>query len=320
MINHRVLVLLAYAAALCPAALTAQTYPAKPLRFVIPFAPGGSSDANARIISERLAERLGQPVIIDSKPGANTIIGTDHVAKSPPDGYTVLLTSTAFVVNPVLYAKLPYDPMKDLTPVTIISFTPQAIVSHPDFPAKTTKELIALAKAQPGKISIGSADSSSMLAGHLFCMLAGVDLQSVNYKGAGPLMIDVVGGHVSVGISGISSVQGQVRAGRAHLIGVAATTPSTIFPNGPAIAQSDLPAFDVLAWFGVFAPSSTPKEILQRLHKDLVAVLQNADVRQRLLDIGAEPGGQTPEEFDARIRREIATWANVVKTAGIKPQ
>ncbi len=320
MIDCRFLLLVAGALTLLPPLSGAQSYPAKPVRIVIPFAPGGSSDANARIISERLAERLGQPVIIDSKPGANTIIGTDHVAKSAADGHTVLLTSTAFVVNPVLYAKLPYDPLKDLVPITIISFTPQAIVAHPNFPAKTTKELIALAKAQPGKISIGSADSSSMLTGHLFCMLAGVDMPSVNYKGAGPLMIDVVGGHVSIGISGISSVQGQVRAGRAHLIGVASTTPSPVLPNGPAIAHSDLPAFDVLAWFGVFAPGGTPKEILHRLHKDLVAVLQNADVRQRLLDIGGEPGGPSQEEFEARIRKEIAMWAGVVKAAGIKPQ
>ncbi|MSQ21444.1 MAG: tripartite tricarboxylate transporter substrate binding protein [Betaproteobacteria bacterium] len=318
--NRRLLACLVAGLALFPGLSSGQTYPSKPFRIVIPFAPGGSSDANARIISERLAERLGQAVIIDTKPGANTIIGTDHVAKSAPDGYTVLLTSTSFVVNPVLYAKLPYDPLKDLVPITILSFTPQAIVTHPGFPAKTTKELIALAKAQPGKISIGSADSSSLLTGHLFCMLAGVDMQSVNYKGAGPLMIDVVGGHVAVGISGISSVQGQVRAGRAHLVGVASTTPSPIFPNASPIGQADLPGFDVLAWFGVFAPSGTPKDIQHRIHRDLVAVLQNSDVRQRLIEIGAEPGGPSQEEFDARVRKEIAMWATVVKAAGIKPQ
>ena len=219
----RIAVSTVVSAVLSAASLTAnaQTFPGKAVRIVIPFAPGGSTDANARIINDKLAAIWGQPVIIESKPGANTIIGSEYVAKSAADGYTLLLTSTAHVVNPSMYAKLPYDPVNDLLPVTIVSVSPFALVAASAMPVKSAKDVIALVRAKPGSVSFGTSDSSSNFAGHLFNMLAKTDLQSVSYKGAGPLMTDLAGGHVPLGFAAVSSVQGQVKAGRVRLLGVA---------------------------------------------------------------------------------------------------
>lgn len=310
---------LGFAAASLQSAAYAQTFPSKPVRIVIPFAPGGSTDANARIINERLAALWGQPVIIEAKPGANTIIGTDAVAKSAGDGYTLLLTSTAYVVNPSMYAKLPYDPMGDFQPVTIVSVSPFALVAASNFPAKTIKELIAMMRAKPGSVSFGTSDSSSAFAGHLFNMLARTDLQSVSYKGAGPLMTDLAGGHVPIGIAAVSSVQGQVKAGRVRLLGVASTKPTPLFPDAPVIA-AEVPGYEAISWFGLFAPKGTPKDVITKIQRDVATVLKEPEIQKRFMDIGAEPGGQTPEEFGARVRVEMELWARVAKSANIKPE
>lgn len=297
----------------------AQAFPSKPVRIVIPFAPGGSTDANARIINEKLAALWGQPVIIETKPGANTIIGTDAVAKSAGDGYTLLLTSTAYVVNPSMYAKLPYDPMQDFLPVTIVSVSPFAMVAASNFPAKSVKDVIAMLRAKPGSVSFGTSDSSSAFAGHLFNMLAKTDLQSVSYKGAGPLMTDLAGGHVPLGIAAVSSVQGQVKAGRVRMLAVASAKPSALFPDAPVIA-ADIPGYEAISWFGLFAPKGTPKDVVAKIQRDVATVLKDPDVHKRFVDIGAEPGGQTPEEFAARVRNEMELWARVAKSANIKPE
>ena len=302
-----------------PVSALAQPFPGKTVRIIIPFPTGGSSDANARIISGPLNERWGQSVVVDPRPGGNTIIGTDFVAKSPPDGHTLLLTSTAHTVNPAQYSKLPYDTLTDLVPITIVSISPQTIVAHPSLPVTSIKELIALAKARPGQLNYGNADPSSLYTGNLFNLLAKVDIQGVPYKGAGPMMIDVIGGHVTLGIAAVSSVQAAVRSGRVRLLGVGSTTPSPAFPDAPPIAR-DLPGFESVAWFGLFAPRATPKEVISRIHRDVAEVLRLPEVKQRLSDLGAEPGGQSPEQFDARVRSEIATWIKVAKSAGIKPQ
>ncbi len=317
----RTLASLAFAAlaATAAGAVGAQGYPNKPVRIVIPFAPGGSTDANARIINEKLATLWGQPVIIESRPGANTIIGSEAVAKSAPDGYTLLLTSTAHVVNPSMYVKLPYDAHNDLVPVTIVSVSPFALVAASNLPVKSAKDVIAMLRAKPGSLSFGTSDSSSAFAGHLFNMLAKIDLQSVSYKGAGPLMTDLAGGHVPLGIAAVSSVQGQVRANRVRLLGVASLKPSPLFPDAPVIAQ-DLPGYEAIAWFGLFVPRGTPKEVINRIHRDVATVLKDGDVQKRFLDLGAEVGGQSPEEFGARVRADIELWARVAKAAGIKPE
>jgi len=298
----------------------AQTFPNKPIHIVIPFAPGGSTDTAARIISDKLKDIWGQPVIVDTKPGANTIIGTDAVAKSPGDGYTLLLTSTAFVVNPTMYSKLPYDPQNDLIPVTNVSITSFAIVAAGDYPIKTIKELIALEKSKPGSVSFGTSDSSAEFVGHLFNMLAKVNMQGLSYKGAGPMMTDVAGGHVPIGIAAISSVQGQIKAGRVKMLGLASSKPSTLFPDAPPLALSELPGFEAGTWFGFFVPKGTPKEIINKLHRDVATVLKDPEIQKRFAELGAETGGQSPEEFGAIVKKEMLLWKKVGEAANIKPQ
>lgn len=303
-------------ALLAPAhSIFAQTFPGKMVRMVIPFPVGGSSDANARIINPHLSERWKQQVIVEPRPGAATVVGTEHVARSAPDGHTLLLTSTQYSQGPALFAKLPFDPYADLVPVTIVSISPQTIVAHPSLPVKNMKELIALARARPGELNMGNA--GNMLPTQLFTMLAKVKIETVPYKGAGPLTVDVMGGHVTLGIGAVSSFQGVVRSGRARMLGV--SSPSTAFPDVPVIAK-EVPGFEADAWFALFVPRGTPKELVNRIRDDVAAVLQIPDVKQRMLDMGAEPGGQTPDEFAARVRREIEKWKKVAVAAGIKPQ
>lgn len=301
------------------AAALAQAFPGKLVRIVIPFPVGGPSDVNARSISPFLAERWGHQVVVDARPGGNTVIGTEHVAKSAPDGHTILLTSTGFTAAPVIQAKLPYDPLTDFIPVTIVSSSPMALVAHPSLPVKSVKELIALAKARPGQLNLANVDPSTMMAGHLFSMLANVKIEAVPYKGGAPMMIDLLGGHVTLGIAAISTVQAGVRSGRVRMLGVGSQEPASMFPDAPVIAR-DVPGFDAVAWFGLFVPARTNRDIVARIHKDVVAALQVPEVRQRLIETGGDPGGQTPDEFSARIRTEIARWQKVAKAAGIKPQ
>ncbi len=296
----------------------AQSFPNKPVRIVIPFAPGGSTDANARIIQDKLSAIWGQPVIIDAKPGANTQIGTDLVAKSPGDGHTLLLTSTAMVVNPSMYNKLPYDTLNDLVPITIVSVSPFALVTPVNSPYQSLKDVMtALRSSTP--INFGVSDSSAMLAGHLLNMLAKTDMQPVSYKGAGPLMIDRAGGHVPLGIAAVSSVQGQVKGGRVRILGVGSTTPSSLFPQAQPIAQ-ELPGYEAISWFGLLAPKGTPTDVVQKIQRDVAQVLKDPDVQQKIQGLGADPGGMPPAEFKARIQREIELWARVAKAAKIQPE
>lgn len=307
------------ALALCASSTWAQTFPSKPVRIVIPFATGGSTDANARIIQDKLSTLWGQPVIVEAKPGANTLIGTDLVAKSPGDGHTLLLTSTAMVVNPSMYAKLPYDTLNDLVPITVVSVSPFALVAPVSSPFSNLKDVLAALRTKPGSVSFGVSDSSAMLSGHLLNMLAKVDMQAISYKGAGPLMIDLAGGHVPLGIAAVSSVQGQVKNGRVKIVGVGSTTPSTLFPQAPLIAQ-DLPGYEAISWFGLLAPKGTPTDIVNKIQRDVAAVLKDPDVQQKIQGLGADPGGMPPEEFQARIKREIDLWSRVAKAANIKPE
>jgi len=293
----------------------AQAFPSKTVRLVIPFPVGGSSDANARIIGPYLTERWKQQVLVDPRPGAATVVGTDYVAKSAPDGHTLMINSTQFVQSPATFAKLPYDPINDIVPITRITVSPQAIVSHPSLPVKNIRELVALAKARPGELNMGTA--GTVLPSHLFFILAKVRMEIVPYKGAGPLMIDASGGHVPLAIGAVSSVQAAVRSGRVRMLGV--TSPSSAFPDAPNIDR-DVPGFDADTWFALFAPRGTPRELVQRIRDDVAAVLQIPDVRQRLLDIGGNPGGEPVDDFTARVRADIAKWQKVAKAANLKPQ
>jgi len=298
-----------------PAAGAGQAFPAKLVRVVIPFAVGGSSDANARIISPPLTERWKQQIIIDPRPGAATVIGTDLVAKSPPDGHTLLITSTQFVQSPAMFAKLPFDSLTDLVPITRITRSPQVIVAHPSLPVKNIAELLAFARTRPHQINMANAGTS--LPSHLFNMLGKVQIETVPYKGAGPMMIDVSGGHVHLAIGAVSSVQAGVRGGRVRMLGM--TSPSVAFPDVPIISK-DLPGFDADTWFAFFAPRGTPREIVQKVRDDVAAVIHTPDTKQKLIDIGGDPVGEPSDEFAARVKREIARWREVAQVAGIKPQ
>ena len=298
-----------------PHTVLAQVFPGKLVRLIIPFPTGSSTDAQARIISPPLSERWKQQVITDSRPGATTIIGTELVAKSPPDGHTLLFTSIQYSYLPALYAKLPYDPLNDLVPITIVALSPEAIVSHPSLPARNIKELVALARSRP--LNMGTPGNE--LTTRFFNALAKVNITPVSYKGGAPLMVDVMGGHVELGVAGVITLQGIIRSGRVRLLGVASPKPSLIFPDAPLI-PNDVPGYEILSWWGMFAPANTPRDVVTRIRDDVAAVLQMPSVRERLLEIGGEPGGETVEQFTARVRSEIARWQKVAKVAGIKPQ
>jgi tripartite-type tricarboxylate transporter receptor subunit TctC len=303
-----------------PAAAQAPAFPTKPVRIIIPAAPGGSADKNARAIADKLSEVWKQPVVVEYKAGANTVIGTDYVAKSPADGHTLLLNSAAIVVNPAVYAKLPYDTVNDLVPVTMISTAPFALVVHPSVPVKTAKEFVELARTHPQQLSFGTAESRALLAGHQFNLVAKTRLESVPFKGAGALMNDLVAGHVPVAFSALSSVQAHVQAGRLRLLGVASAQPSALAPEVPALASSDVPGFEAASWFGLFAPKGTSPAVVAKIQQDIAAVLKDPVVAKRFESMGAQPVAEAPEPFAARVKAEIEMSARVAKAANIKPE
>jgi tripartite-type tricarboxylate transporter receptor subunit TctC len=293
----------------------AQAFPGKPIRLVITFPVGSSTDAQARLIGPPLTERWKQQVVVEARAGAAGVVGAEIVAKSPPDGHTLLFTSIQYSYAPALFAKLPYDPLTDLIPIKIISFSPEAIVAHPSLPVKNIKELIALARARP--LNMGTPGNE--LTTRYFNMRAKTNITPVSFKGGAPMMIDVMGGHVELGIAGLITLQGIIRSGRVRLLGIASPTPSLIFPDAPLLTK-EIPGFEILSWWGIFAPGNTPRDVVRRIHDDIVAVLQTPNVRERLLDIGGEPGGETMGDFAVHVRNEIARWQKVAQEAGIKPQ
>lgn len=302
---------------------SAQNFPTKPVRFVVPFAPGGSTDTLARTIGQKLSDYLGEQVVVDNRPGANGDIGMLLVARAAPDGYTVVLGYIANLgIGPSLYAKMPYDPVKDFAPITQVAGASNILVVHPSVPAKNFKEFITYTKANPGKVNFASAGVASVghLTGELLNNLAGIDMVHVPYKGSGQAITDLVGGHVKVMISGMASTLPHVKTGK--LRGLATTgakrTPAT--PDLPTIAESGFPGFEASSWFGVLAPARTPRPVIARLHADIVKSLQQPDVRQRLENVGFEIVGGTPDEFAAYIQSEIRKWAKVVKASGAKPE
>lgn len=303
------------ASLLAPVYVFAQPFPSKPIRLVITFPVGSSTDAQARIFGPSLSERWKQQVVVDSRPGATTVVGTEIVAKSPPDGHTLLFTSIQYSYAPALYAKLPYDPINDLIPIAIVSFSPDCIVSHPSLPVKNIKELIALARSRP--LNMGTPGND--LTTRYFNQRAKVNLTPVTYKGGAPMMIDVMGGHVELGIAGVITLQNAIRTQRVRLIGIASPRKSLIFPDA-ALIPTDLPGFQILSWWGIFAPANTPKDVVARIRDDITSVMQNPTVRERIIDIGGEPGGEAIGDFSIHVRNEIAHWQKIGKEAGIQPQ
>jgi len=303
------------------AADSGQSYPNRPIRFIVPFAPGGSTDTLARTVGQKLGEALGEQVVVDNRSGGNGNIGTDLVAHAAPDGYTILLGYIAnLAIGPSLYAKLPFDPVKDLAPVTQLAVAPNILVVHPSVPAKNFKEFIAYAKANPQKVNFASAAVASPghLAGELLNHAAGIHMQHVPYKGSGQAVVDLVGGQVQVMVSGMSSVMPHIKAGRLRALAVTGAQRSPAVPDIPTIAESGFPKFEATAWYGVLVPARTPKAIVTRLHDEIVRALKMPDVKERLESVGFEIVGSTPEAFGAYIKSEIVKWAPVVKASGAK--
>jgi tripartite-type tricarboxylate transporter receptor subunit TctC len=298
-------------------------FPTKPIRFVVPFAPGGSTDTLARTLGQKLSEGLGQQVVIDNRTGANGNIGMEIVANAPPDGHTIVLGYIANVaIGPSLYEKLPFDPVKDYEPVMLIATSPNVLVAHPSVKATNMKELIALAKAQPGKLSYASASVASVghLTGELINQLAGIKMTHIAYKGSGQAVTDLLGGHIQLMYSGFSSTLPHIKSGKLRAIAQTGAKRSAALPDVPTIAESGFPKFEATAWYGVHAPAKTPKSIVNRLNAEFVKALKMPDVRERLEGLGFEIAASTPEFYGNYIKSEIQKWAKVVKLSGARPE
>jgi len=299
----------------------AQAWPSKPVKWVVPFAPGGTTDILARTVGEKLALALGQPVVIENKPGAGGGVGAEFTAKAAPDGYTIMGgTISTHAINASLYAKLPYDPVKDFVAITLIARVPNMLVINPSVPATNVKELIALLKANPNKYSFASSGNgtSQHLSGELFKAMAGVEMQHIPYKGSPPALQDVLGGQVTMTFDNITTAWPLAKAGKLRALAVTTATRSAIAPDVPTLAESGLPGFEVGSWQGVFAPAGTPPDVVKRLNAEIVKILSMPDVKEKLIGLGAEPVGNSAEEFSAMVKAEVVKWADVVKKSGAK--
>jgi tripartite-type tricarboxylate transporter receptor subunit TctC len=297
----------------------AQNYPVRPLRLVVPFSAGGAADVPGRILTQKLSETLGHQVVVDNRPGAGSTIGAELVAKAPPDGYTLLTISNTHFVSAALYKKLTYDAVNDYSPVTQVTSAPNVIVVHPSLPVKTVKELIALAKAKPGKIDYASSGNGSTqhLTGALFCKMAGIEMTHIPYRGSGPVTADLLSGQVTVGFPGIAGMLQHIKAGKLRALAVTSAKRSPELPDLPTVAQAGVKGYDVTAWFGVAGPKGVPRDIVLKLHTELLRILKNPDVQRLLLTAGQEVAWQeTPELFGEMLKVESAKWARMVKESG----
>jgi tripartite-type tricarboxylate transporter receptor subunit TctC len=302
------------------AAAAQGSYPNKPLHLIVGYAPGGPTDIVARLVAAKMQESMGQPVIVENKPGAGSNIASEYVVKSAPDGYTLLVGSIANATNMVVYKHLSYDTLRDLAPITQLMSAPSVLVVTPGFPAKSLQELIALAKRNPGKYAFASTGSggSPHLAGEMLKMRAGIDLIHVPYKGAAPVQADLIGGQVQMAFETALSVVPHVQSGQLRAIAVASNKRLAQLPDVPTMAEAGLPDFEVSSWNGLFAPAKTPPEIIARLHEAAVKALAAPDVREKFTAQGAEAVGSTPEDFHAYIRAEIEKWGKVVRASGAR--
>jgi len=295
-------------------------FPTKPGRVVVAYPPGGPTDILGRVVAQKLTEGTGQTFIVDNRPGAAGIIGADLVAKSPPDGYTLLMVDTSFTTNPSLYSKLPYDSARDFAPVSLLAAAPVILIVHPSVPVKTVREFVALAKAKPGQLNFasGGPGSSTHLGGELLKLVANIDLVHIPYKGTGPAVADVLGGQVVMMFAGISSVKQHVAVGRLRAIAVTGEKRSPAMPEVPTFVESGLKGVDSGTYWGCLAPAATPRDVISKLSATIAAVLKLPDIQQRLIDLGFDPIGGTPEQFAANIKSETDKWARVIKNARVK--
>ena len=312
---------LAAALIVVAAGTAAQGYPSKPIRLIVPFPPGGATDILGRIIGQKLGESLGQQVVVENRPGANGTIGAELAAKAAPDGYTLLIGQAGnLTINVTLQGKLPYDPVKDFAPVTLVASTPNLLVVHPSLPVRSVKDLIALAKARPGAINYASAGNGSPghLAAELLKKMAGINMVHIPYKGAAPALTDVVAGQASLYFTSPISAQALVKAGRLRAVAVTSARRSAALPNMPTIAEAGFPEFDLTSWWGMLAPAGVPRDIINRLHTETVRILNQPGVKERLDALGADAVSNTPEEFAAYIKSETAKWARIVRESGAR--
>ena len=303
-------------------AADAQGYPSRPIRLVVPYPPGGPLDIMARAIGQKLAEALGQPVLVDNKPGAGGNIGADLVAKAAPDGYTILMGAVAtHAINPTLYPNIPYDPVRDFTPVALVAVVPNVLVVNPALPVTSVKELIELARARPGYLNFasGSTGSTGHLAGELFNALAGVQMVHIPYRGGAPAMADLLVGQVQLMFDNLANALPQVRGGKLRALAVTSAQRSAFASDLPTLAEAGVSGFDLTTWFGVFLPGNAPRDIVNRLNGEIVRALNTPDMRERLVKMGAEPpASNTPEQFSVFIRQEFDKYARVIKASGAK--
>jgi tripartite-type tricarboxylate transporter receptor subunit TctC len=304
-------------------AALAQAWPNRPVRLVVPFAAGaGTNDIMARLVGQHLGARLGQPVVIENRPGAGGIAGTEAAAKAAPDGYTFLMTNVSLITSAYLYAKLPYDPQRDFVPVTLVATAPLMLVVHPSVAASSVRELIALARANPGRLAFGSGGvgSTPHLAAELFKSLAGIDAVHVPYKGGAPALNDLVGGQLSFMIENVPGTMPFVKAGKLRALAVTSAERSGLDPALPTMAEAGVPGYEVVGWNGIVAVTGTPVEIIKRLRAETANVLRQPEVRERLAAMGAEPVGSTQDEFAAFMRAENARWGRIIREKGIRSE
>ena len=298
----------------------AQSYPSKPIRVIVGQAPGGATDIVSRALAQKLTDGLGQTVVIDNRSGAAGSIGSAIAASAPPDGYTALIISSTYTINPSLYKKLPFDPVRDLQPVTLIASSPFLLMVHPSIAAKTPRELIALAKTRKLTFASGGIGSSGHLAAELFSSMAGIEMTHVPYKGAGPALIDTLGGQVNLIMSSIVSGMPYAKAGRLRALAITTRARSPALPELPTISESALPGYDFSSWYGLMVPAGTPQPVIGRLHDETVKALKLPDLQQRLAGEGCDAVGSTPEQLAAYIKTEMARWAKVVKASGMQAE
>ena len=300
----------------------AAQYPNRPIKMIVPFPPAGATDIVGRIVAAKLQERLGQPVVVENRPGAGGSLGSDVAAKSAPDGYTILMaTSSTHSIGPVLQ-KLPYDPIRDFAPITHVANVPNVLVVSPKLEVKSLKELVALARAQPGKLNYASAGTGSITQLNIekLKLIAKLDMVHVPYKGTQLSIPDLANGNVAMLFDSLASALPNIRSGNARPIALNAPTRSALLPEVPTMAEAGMPEFDLYTWFGMFAPAGTPPEAVARIQREVAAGLKSPDVLERFAAVGAEPVGSTPAEFVERIRSDAASWAEVIRTANIKAQ
>lgn len=307
------------AAALCTPA-QAQGYPSKPVNIVVPFAPGGATDIMTRLLAERLSKRLGQPVIVENKPGAGTMIASEYVAKAPADGHTVLMAASSLGIAPSLYSKVNYDPVKSFAPISLVASVVHVLEVHPSVPVKSVGELITWLKANPGKANYGSvgAGTSTHLESELFNTMAGVKMVHVPYKGSAPALTDLVGGSLQVMFDAWASSGPFVKDGKTRLLAVTTAQRSRILPDVPTVAESGLPGYEAMPWLGLLAPAGTPDAVVRKFHDELIEVLKEQPVQEKFHSLGLDIIGNTPQEFAEFIRKDITKWAKVIQETGAK--